>query len=138
MDTAPPVPVVPGLMLGQMELYWFAVILVAVVSVMYGLRQYHGRPWLRFVAMAAGAVTCALVTPAGWMFAPTMGVKIGVGAALGGIAPNAWNVIKRKLEAKVGHKLAETIHIDPTASMRATIADAVAKRDAKQPPTEKP
>ena len=130
MDTAP-------LTLGKMELYWLGVVAAVVVGVLFALRPYHGRPWLRGVSMGVGSLACAL-TPAGWILAPTWATKVLVGGAIGALAPYAWNAAKRKLEARLGHKLAPTIHLDATDSMRAALLDAATQRDARAIPVAAP
>ena len=55
MDHAP-------LTLGKMELYWLGVVAAVVGGVLFALRPYHGRPWLRGVSMGVGSLACALTS----------------------------------------------------------------------------
>ena len=120
-----------ALTLGRMELYWLGVVAAVVVGVLFALRPYHGRPWLRAVAMGSGSAACAL-TPPGWVLAPSMAAKVLVGAAVGALAPYVWNVVKRKVEEKIGEKLAPTLHLDATASMQQGIREAVEERKRRE------
>ena len=115
--------------IGRMEFYWLAVVAVVVVGVLFALRPYHGRPWLRAVAMVTGSIACLLTAPASWLLAPTWGAKIVVGAAIGAVAPYAWNAVKRRIEKKYGERLAPTINLDPSLSFRQKLTDAAAERD---------